>query len=461
MSIYTLDLRTFKQNFDCKKENKERYGEVNTDFNLINQMLDLLPRKLFTNPKLKWLDPCAGQGYFPMVLYQRLFKSLQTKIKAPKKRHEHIIKNMIYMIEINGEHIPCLYSLFGENANIAHGDFLTSSNMKFDIILGNPPFNANGTIKVPTQKGISKKKDGVSIWADFVKNSIANLKSQGWLAMITPSIWMKRDHSFHNYLHERGQIDKLKCMTNTETNTIFHKQAQTPTSFFAFQKSTTNNRIKLYDSNSKTYICCNELNSLPLISPKIIKKLNEYVKKVGYINVIKTSMRPGYKGLSVSKVKDKQHPHSNISTCILDRLKPKLVINYSNRVCSHHSTSPKLVLAHKMYGFPYLDMKGYGISNRDNYIIKEYSLSELVSIKKFLTTRLAFVIFEATRYRMKYLERYAFEFLPDITKLDNFPEEITDENVATYFELDDEERKYIQNFNKKNYSECIDEPTIG
>ncbi len=53
MSIYTLDLRTFKQNFDCKKENKERYGEVNTDFNLINQLLDLLPRKLFTNPKLK------------------------------------------------------------------------------------------------------------------------------------------------------------------------------------------------------------------------------------------------------------------------------------------------------------------------------------------------------------------------------------------------------------------------
>ena len=135
MSIYTLDLRTFKQNLDCKKENKERYGEVNTDFNLINQMLDLLPRKLFTTPKLKWLDPCAGQGYFPMVLYKRLFKSLQTKIKAPKKRHEHIIKNMIYMIEINGEHIPCLYSIFGENANIAHGDFLTSSNMKFDIIL--------------------------------------------------------------------------------------------------------------------------------------------------------------------------------------------------------------------------------------------------------------------------------------------------------------------------------------
>ena len=114
-----------------------------------------------------------------------------------------------------------------------------------------------------------------------------------------------------------------------------------------------------------------------------------------------------------------------------------------------------------MYGFPYLDQEGYGISNRDNYIIKDYSLSELLSIKKFLTTRLAFVIFEATRYRMKYLERYAFEFLPDITKLEDFPEEITDENVANYFELDDEERKYIQNFNKKNYSECIDESTIG
>ena len=39
MSISNIDLSTFKQNFDSLQANKERYGEVHTDFVLINNML--------------------------------------------------------------------------------------------------------------------------------------------------------------------------------------------------------------------------------------------------------------------------------------------------------------------------------------------------------------------------------------------------------------------------------------
>ena len=45
--------------------------------------------------------------------------------------------------------------------------------------------------KFPTNKLVSKKEDGVVIWADFIKISLQNLKQKGWLAMITPSIWFK------------------------------------------------------------------------------------------------------------------------------------------------------------------------------------------------------------------------------------------------------------------------------
>ena len=151
MSIYLQNLEEFKQDFSCKKGNKEKYGEVNTDFILVNRILDLLPTYLFDDPTLKWLDPCTGKGYFSMILYKRLFKSLQTKIKAPKKRHQHIIKNMIYMVELNSDHIPTLYKIFGNTANIANDNFLEMKNMYFDIIIGNPPFNANGLKKVSHQ----------------------------------------------------------------------------------------------------------------------------------------------------------------------------------------------------------------------------------------------------------------------------------------------------------------------
>ena len=62
-----------------------------------------------------------------------------------------------------------------------------------------------------------------------------------------------------------------------------------------------------------------------------------------------------------------------------------------------------------MYGYPLLDLNGeYGISNRDNYIITEYNDDELEIIAKFLSLPFVIKIYDATRYRMRYLEKYAF-----------------------------------------------------
>ena len=104
MFIYNKNIDTFIQKFDVSRFNKNTHGEVNTDFSLINKILDLLPISLFSDKNKKWLDPCCGRGYFSIILYQRLFKSLSEEIKNPEERHIHIIENMIYMIEINKEH---------------------------------------------------------------------------------------------------------------------------------------------------------------------------------------------------------------------------------------------------------------------------------------------------------------------------------------------------------------------
>ena len=124
MSIYNANIDTIVQNFDVSDFNKHTHGEVNTDFVLINKILDLLPKKIFKNKNNKWLDPCCGKGYFSMILYQRLFKSLFDVFPNPLERHNHIIENMIYMIEIQPQNIKFLKYLFGETANIYEGDFL-------------------------------------------------------------------------------------------------------------------------------------------------------------------------------------------------------------------------------------------------------------------------------------------------------------------------------------------------
>ena len=165
-------------------------------------------------------------------------------------------------------------------------------------------------------------------------------------------------------------------------------------------------------------------------------------------------MRPGYKGLKTSPNMNKTYPYMNIKTCTLNsmnNIQPQLQINYSNIQCSYYGVS-KLVLAHKMYGFPYYDKNGvFGISNRDNYVIIHKDHDEFVRLKEFLSLRLILLVYETTRYRMKYLERYAFEFLPDITKIENFPDNITEESVADFFNFNEMERLWIKNITKKFY----------
>ena len=76
------------------------------------------------------------------------------------KRSHHIIKNMIFMIEINSNNCVRLKKIFGEDSNVFNEDFLLfkSKNNHFDVIIGNPPFNSKGMKKVPTNTILKKNR---------------------------------------------------------------------------------------------------------------------------------------------------------------------------------------------------------------------------------------------------------------------------------------------------------------
>ena len=102
-------------------------------------------------------------------------------------------------------------------------------------------------------------------------------------------------------------------------------------------------------------------------------------------------------------------------------------------------TDIRIILAHKMYGLPFLDLPGeYGVSNRDNYIISgtDYSLEELERIYNLLCCPIILDIYDSTRYRMRYLEKYAFRFIPDITKITELnSKEINNKSIKKYFDI--------------------------
>ena len=464
MSIISIkNILDYKQNFTVSKEDKLKYGEIYTPFSLIEQMFNLFEPSVFTQRDKKWLDPGAGTGYFSIYLFDKLNKGLLTSIPDEEERKSHIIENMIYIIEIKESNIIILRDLFGEKANIFHTDFLSPIPIvvgkeaipnldNFDFIIGNPPYNSNGIKKVPTNTKKNKKHDdGKTIWISFIKKSISLLKENGQLCVIVPSIWLKPDKARTYHYLTAYKIEKLHCLTNTETNKIFKGEAQTPTCFFLLTKRETDNYIHIYDNNQNKYI--NYYYKLeypiPLFGQAVIQKLQPFIEKAGHLLAIKTNL-PSVTSL-FSETSSNTFPYPNVKTCILNGLQPELSINYSN-IAQAYQGKKKLILAHKMYGFPYYDSEGiYGISNRDNYVILRESEEECLKIKQFLSTNLVLYIYESTRYRMKYLEKYAFQFIPDITKFPDFPSDINNESVCSYFGLDENDKKHINSLHKKSY----------
>ena len=259
---------------------------------------------------------------------------------------------------------------------------------------------------------------------------------------------MKPDKDkIHNMLLQYN-IHKLHSFTNTQTNKIFRGNAQTPTCYFLLENSCSRNMIELYDTCFDEYISYPIIigNPVPIYSQKMILKLSNYVEKYGYLLVKKTNM-PSIRS-TFSDISKNTHIYKNIKTCVLEKRAPKLVFEYSN-IKQSYSNKVKIVLAHKMYGFPFFDKEGlYGISYRDNYVILDYSKKELERICNFLSTKFILYLYEATRYRMKYLEKYAFELIPDITKIEGFPSIINDNTVSRFFGLSKDEMDVIMNFNK-------------
>lgn len=409
-----IDLPTKSTNKD-----KELYGEVLTPFSLVNDMLDIIPKKDFTNLHLKWLDPGAGTGNYSIVLYFRLLDGLKDKITDIEERKDYIIENMIYMVELRDENVETLKYYFGENANIIHDNYLDwNPYNKFDYIIGNPPFNFNGLKKVPTNNKTNKKHDGYTVWNDFVKKNISLLKRNSKMCILIPSIWLKPDRERMYYYLLQYNIKFLNCFSNTETNKIFKGKAQTPSCYFLLTKTESDGIINIYDREKKQYIDFSLKKDIPipLCNIEDINYFQNYFNKCNCkcIDVIKTNLPP--KNITLSQIKTDKYIYPNIRTRLLKD--KELIIEYSNKPLFGYG-KPKLVLANKMYGLPYLDISGeYGICNRDNYVIYKENVEDIQKLFDFLSTNRIQKVYESTRYRMKYLEKYAFQLLPDITLID-------------------------------------------
>ena len=74
--------------------------EVFTPPEIVNQMLDMLPQELFKNPDTTFLDPACKTGVFLREIAKRLIKGLEPQFPDLQERIDHIFHKQLFGIAI-------------------------------------------------------------------------------------------------------------------------------------------------------------------------------------------------------------------------------------------------------------------------------------------------------------------------------------------------------------------------
>lgn len=276
-----------------RKEEKNKFGEVFTPNKFINDMLNKLPNELWRDPTKKWLDPATGFGNFPMVVYERLMEGL---VEHPDYidsavRSEHIITRMLYMVEYNEASCEIIRQRFGTAANLFCGSFVNEDEpirfpdetTQFDVIVGNPPFNADQTHE-------GKKGGGSNLWPEFVDHSLDIIVPGGYLLFVHPALWRKppspqaktlfdkmvhENHMLYLEIHSKPDGFRDFGVQTRYDYYVIQKRRPTPSIDFTFVKDQLGQEHLRLDLSRWRWFLPNY--SFEMIEPLLSEKEEDYV----------------------------------------------------------------------------------------------------------------------------------------------------------------------------------------
>jgi hypothetical protein len=383
-----------------KEKEKKENGEVFTPISLVIDMVDKLDeaytkehgRSIFSEKDFKWFDPAVGIGNFPIVVYQRLMIGLSGQITDEESRRKWILEHMLYSAELTPKNVFIYRKIFCSDSyrlNVYEGDTLkmdikTEFRLPvdfqgFDVILGNPPYNANGT------KHVGDK----NIYVYFSTTALKSwLKTDGYLLFIHPPVYRIPHHKIQHTqtnLNEIYTSNKILCIKMFSISQVVKLMSVMINVDFIIIQNTANNGVFKSD-----------ITDIDGVHYKYIIKPNEFIPNFG-LNVMK-------------KLKDKNQ-NGNIQLNLDSEIHTqKTTGNIYKNIHGIISNGIKICMSdkkHKYFDLPKLIINGIGSYNYVFYDKKgEYGMSEK-----------AIGIISPSHNTIKFIESPLFHYISNSTKI--------------------------------------------